>query len=109
MKFDFTIWPAAFIADLRELTDRQTYEQEPLCAVYMELIPTSDTESLWLTLSSQLQPRSSVPKDPTPEPTGLETSSGMAGRWVGALSRWFRLPWVPLLGAGFRPSRSGRD
>lgn len=68
----------------------------------------SDAESMWLTLSSQLQPRSSVPRDPTPEPIGLETSSGMVGRWVGALSRWFRLPWVPLLGAGFSPSRSGR-
>lgn len=69
-------------------------------------VDPSDAESTWLTLSSQLQPRSSVPRDPTPEPTGLETSSGMVGRWVGALSRWFRLPWVPLLGAGFSPSRS---
>lgn len=49
-----------------------------------------------------------MPKGPTPEPTGLETSSGIVGRWVGAFSRWFRLPWVPLFGAGFSPSKSAR-
>lgn len=59
-----------------------------------------------LTLSSQLHPKSSVTTPTGPEGVGLETSSGMAGLWAGTLSRWFRLPWVPLLGAGFRPSRS---
>lgn len=63
-------------------------------------------QSSWLTLSSQPQARSSPPGSAKPVAIGLDTSSGIVGLWVGALSRWFRLPWVPLLGAGFRPRRS---
>lgn len=37
---------------------------------------------------------------------GRDTSPGTVGLKGGFLSRWFRLPWVPLLGAGFRPRRS---
>ena len=37
---------------------------------------------------------------------GGVTSCGMLGWWAGALSRWFRLPCVPLLGAGVRPNKS---
>lgn len=44
-----------------------------------------------------------------PDGVGLDISSGMVGLWTGFLSRWFRLPWVPLLGTGFKPRRSKHD
>ena len=68
-------------------------------------------ETSWLTLSSQAQPKSSVTVETGPGGDGLDTSSGMAGLKTGLLSRWLRLPWVPLFAAGFRPRRSavGRE
>jgi len=42
----------------------------------------------------------------SPAGFGLDTSSGMLGVYKGVLRSWLRLPWVPLLGAGFKPRRS---
>lgn len=65
--------------------------------------------SLTLTLSSQLQPRSSAPAEGRSEVMGPESSSGMVGLKTGVLSRWFKLPWVPLLGTDLRPRRSNGE
>lgn len=52
------------------------------------------------------------PKSCTTATSGLDTgdgdatSSGMLGWCGGSLSMSFKLPCVPLLGAGFSPSRS---
>lgn len=61
-----------------------------------------------LTSSAQLQPRSGPPAGSRLEAGDGDVASwGLLGWWGGALSMAFRLPWVPLLGAGVRPSRSG--
>lgn len=95
------------ITDLHE-ADRQASllkTSNPFCSL-QEAGHRFVTESSLLTFSSQLQPRSSIPAGAGADAAGLETSSGMVGLWGGVLSKWFRLPWVPLLGAGFRPRRS---
>lgn len=64
---------------------------------------------LLLTLSSQVQPRSSVKAVIGPAGFGLDTSSGMVGMYTGLFRSWLRLPWVPLFGTGFKPSRSEEE
>lgn len=67
---------------------------------------------LWLfsctiTSSSQLQPRSLVTLlSESDAGDGGVTSSGLVGWNTGSFSMSFRLPWVPLLGAGFNPNKS---
>lgn len=66
------------------------------------------------TSSSQLQPRSwpvvvAVASHELHASSGDVTSSGMAGKYWGCRSMSFRLPYVPLLGAGVRPSRSKEE
>lgn len=60
-----------------------------------------------LTSSSQLQPRSWVrAASESDAGDGDVTSSGMLGWCGGSLSMAFKLPYVPLFGAGFKPNRS---
>lgn len=93
--------------DLMEVTDKLVSKRQVfLSAGDKKAGPRSASGSSWLTLSSQLQPRSTVPVGAGIEAPGLESSSGMVGLYGGDLSRWFKLPCVPLLGAGFRPRRS---
>lgn len=59
------------------------------------------------TSSSQLQPRSWVTAPSESDAgDGAVASSGMPGWCGGSFSMSFKLPWVPLLGAGFKPSKS---
>lgn len=60
-----------------------------------------------LTSSSQLQPRSWVTvASESDAGDGAVTSSGMLGWYGGSFSISFKLPWVPLFGAGFNPNKS---
>lgn len=68
------------------------------------------TSQSQLTSSSQLQPRSCDTVTSVSDASdGGVTSSGMLGWCGGSLSMSFRLPCVPLFGAGFRPNKSDTD
>lgn len=60
-----------------------------------------------MTSSSQLQPRSWVTvASESDAGDGAVTSSGMLGWYGGSFSMAFKLPCVPLFGAGFNPNKS---
>lgn len=61
---------------------------------------------VFLTSSSQLQLRSWVTSVGGAKGAGDVTSSGCVGVYEGFFNTLFRLPWVPLLGAGVNPNKS---
>lgn len=69
-----------------------------------------DWHSRPLTSSSQLQPRSWVTVTSESDAgEGGVTSCGLLGRNCGTFSMSFRLPYVPLFGAGFNPNKSDTE
>lgn len=108
-----SIWLILRIWSINDRTDPLTPPiPAPLGRMWVWLPPPTvlPGRTSALVRALQLQPRLSEGAGPlASQVESEESSSGYTGRWGGFFSRWFRLPWVPLLGAGGMSNKSDRQ